>query len=126
MADDVTVRRNRARGRLRRALAAAGALVALASPAVADAQQRTFYLDRLFMAGAPDDMIGLWRPHMGEQTRFFGQLGFRFAYDPFRLENEISNSVQRGEIVRRGGGTPVQYQLQAYADVGIEILDRFS
>lgn len=39
----------------------------LAAPGVASAQQTTFYLDRLQMAGAPDDGIGIWRPQIGGQ-----------------------------------------------------------
>jgi len=77
------------------------------------------------MAGAPDDGVGVWRPQMGERTRFFGQLGFGFAFEPFRIENEISNQLQRG-IVARDRGQPVKYQLLTYADVGVEILDRFA
>jgi OmpA-OmpF porin, OOP family len=112
-------------GRTRRVIAALGFAAVLASPAVAQAQAQTFYLDRLFMAGAPDDAIGLWRPQMGEKTRFFGQLGLGFALNPFRIENEISDSTQRA-LVSQQSGAPVPYQLQAYADVGIEILDRFA
>ena len=59
------------------ALAAGGALL-LAAP-VARAQQATFYLDRLYMAGAPEDAIGLWRPQMGAKTRFYGQAGLGFV-----------------------------------------------
>src|SRR3954451_7441850 len=67
----------------------------LATPAVAQAQARTFYLDRLFMAGAPDDAIGLWRPQMGEKTRFFGQLWLGFSLNPFRINNEVADPQQR-------------------------------
>ncbi len=63
-----------------------------ASPAVAQAQANTFYLDRLSIAGAPDDAIGMWRPQMGEKTRFYGQLGFGFGYEPFRLENYVASA----------------------------------
>jgi outer membrane protein OmpA-like peptidoglycan-associated protein len=112
------------RSRLARTMVAAlSALGLLASPAVARAQQSTFYLDRLFMAGAPDDGIGVWRPQMGEKTRFYGQLGFGFGFEPFRLENEIKDPMQRSYVATRRG-QPVQYQLLTYADVGVEILDR--
>ena len=94
----------------------------LAAPAVAQAQQQTFYLDRLFLAGAPDDAIGLWRPSFSPKTRFFGQLGLGFAYNPFRVENELSNPSSTDQRI----GNPVTYQLQAYADLGFEIVERFS
>jgi outer membrane protein OmpA-like peptidoglycan-associated protein len=118
------VRRKRSRG-TRGWLAALGCVTALVSPAVARAQQNTFYLDRLFMAGAPEDAIGMWRPQMGEKTRFFGQLGFGFGYEPFRIENEVANSLTRSQVSSQFS-QPVQYQLQAYADVGVEILDRIA
>jgi OOP family OmpA-OmpF porin len=126
MTEQVKRRRSRARSRRARGwLAALGCVTALASPAVARAQAQTFYLDRLFMAGAPEDAIGMWRPQMGEKTRFFGQLGLGFAYQPFRLENEIANPLTRSEVATQFGA-PVNEQLQAYADLGIEILDRFA
>ncbi|MFT3769916.1 MAG: OmpA family protein [Minicystis sp.] len=103
-----------------KALGAIGALALLAAPAVARAQTASLYLDRLFMAGAPDDGIGIWRPQMGEKTRFFGQLGFGFGLEPFRNENQYS------KITPPVPGAPVRYQLITYADVGVEILDRFA
>ena len=121
MGDKVKERRSRVRA----AIAALGFVAAFASPTAARAQNQTFYLDRLFMAGAPDDAIGLWRPQMGAKTRFFGQLGLGFAYDPFRIENELSQpnaKMQATQLL----GNPVTSQLQAYADVGVEIFDRFA
>src|SRR5436190_16982585 len=89
MADKLTMR---GRARYVKALSIGIALGAALSPGIARAQNKTFYLDRLFMAGAPDDAIGVWRPQMGENTRFFGQLGFGFAYQPFRVANEVSSA----------------------------------
>jgi outer membrane protein OmpA-like peptidoglycan-associated protein len=126
MRQDDTVKPGRRRRSLRGIAAALGCAATLAVPAVAQAQANTFYLDRLFMAGAPDDAIGLWRPQMGEKTRFFGQLGLGFSLNPFRLENEISDPNARSQVIAKGGGTPVQYQLITYADIGVEILDRFA
>jgi OmpA-OmpF porin, OOP family len=125
MADQVKRGRHRARSTARKCIAALGCVAALASPAVARAQVQTFYLDRLFMAGAPDDAIGMWRPHMGEKTRFFGQLGMGFGYEPFRYEN-VTADANANQAVSSKFGQPVAYQLQAYADVGVEIMDRFS
>lgn len=120
MGDEVTEKRSLARGR--RAIAATiAAVAALAAPLTAQAQTQTFYLDRLFMAGAPDDGIGVWRPQMGEKTRFFGQLGFGFGYDPFREENRTKLTP-----APMYPGQPVHYQLITYGDIGVEILDRFA
>ena len=100
---------------------AAAALTTAALPSNAAAQQRSFYLDRLFMAGAPEDAIGLWRPQMGEKTRFFGQAALGFSYDAFRVENQIEDVKKRYQY-----GTPIQPQLITYLDVGVELLDRFA
>ena len=51
------------------------------------------YLDRLFIGGAPEDAIGLWRPYWNPKTRFFGQLGMGFALNPFRIENHRDGIV---------------------------------
>jgi outer membrane protein OmpA-like peptidoglycan-associated protein len=126
MGVEVTETRSAGRSALavRKVAAALGAAAVLASPAIARAQAATFYADRLFMAGAPDDGIGVWRPQMGEKTRFFGQLGFGYGFEPFRIENEVSSAAQRSYVAQRG--QPLQHQLITYADVGVEILDRFS
>ena len=104
------------------ALGLATALAAAFAPSVASAQtSRAVYLDRLFMAGAPEDTIGMWRPQMGEKTRFFGQAGLGFSYDAFRVENHIEDIKQRHFLT-----APIQPQLITYLDVGVEILDRFA
>ncbi len=102
-----------------------GAALSLCTPAAAFGQAQTFYVDRLFMAGAPDDGIGVWRPQMGEKTRVFGQLAFGFAYEPFRFENEVADPTQRNYL-QASFGPPLQYQVLVYADIGMEFLDRFS
>jgi OOP family OmpA-OmpF porin len=103
------------------ALGLAAALATAVAPSVAHAQSRSFYLDRLFMAGAPEDTIGMWRPQMGEKTRFYGQAGLGFSYDAFRVENHQSLVSQRYLY-----SAPVQPQLITYLDVGVELLDRFA
>jgi len=100
------------------ALGAAMTAAVVLAPAVAQAQASTFYLDRLYMAGGPADGIGVWRPEVGDKTRFFGQLGLGFALNPFRAENHIDGS---------GAGllsNPVDTQTQMYLNVGIELLKR--
>jgi OmpA-OmpF porin, OOP family len=94
-------------------------------PRTSAAQQKTFYLDRLYMAGQPDDGIAVWRPHMGDKTRFFGQFGLGFALNPFRIENHIDNERDAAEMAKVSG-SPVSAQFLAYADIGVEIVDRFS
>lgn len=114
-----------ARSVKRRALgaAAAGALFLGALPA--GAQTRTFYLDRLYMAGAPEDSIALWRPQVAPETRFFGQAGLGFGLNPFRVENML-NDARSAERFSREHGAPVSSQLIGYLNGGVEFLDRFS
>lgn len=106
------------------ALGLAAALGAAAVPSVAHAQARSLYLDRLFMAGAPEDTIGMWRPQMGEKTRFYGQAGLGFSYNALRVENVIADSNARYKF--SDSGAPVKAQLITYLDVGVEIVDRFA
>ncbi|WP_437638869.1 OmpA family protein [Sorangium sp. So ce854] len=101
---------------------AAPALAALA-PSTAQAQDRTFYLDRLRMAGAPDDGIGVWRPHMGEKTRIFGQLGLGVSVHPLRNDNYVDNLAVEERLDGQG---PVTSQLISYLNAGVEILGRGS
>src|SRR5439155_19763433 len=65
------------------------AIVTALSSSTARAQSTTFYLDRLEVGGAPDDGVSVWRPDMGEKTRFFGQLALGFGLNPFRLANDL-------------------------------------
>ncbi len=112
---------------LRAALFAVASLaLILATPRGAWAQaagKPTLYLDRLFMAGAPDDAIGLWRPQMGEKTRFYGQIGLGFGLNPFRTENHVSQTNDVAALAPTGA--PVKAQLIGYLDAGVEITDRF-
>ncbi len=113
-------RRSRFRCALTAAALAAPALVALA-PSAARAQERTFYLDRLRMAGAPDDGIGVWRPHMGEKTRIFGQLGLGVSVHPLRNDNYVDDLAIEEQL---DGDGPVTSQLITYLSGGVEILGR--
>mgnify|MGYP000325746904 CR=1 FL=1 len=103
----------------------AAASFVLFFPSRAAAQDKTFYLDRLFLAGAPDDAIGLWRPEASRNTRVFGQLGLGFALNPFRIENHISDGTSAA-VLDQTSGAPVVAQLITYADVGIQLLERFA
>jgi outer membrane protein OmpA-like peptidoglycan-associated protein len=95
----------------------------LSQSSVARAQQRTLYLDRLYMAGAPDDAIGIWRPQMGAKTRFYGQFGLGFALNPLRVQNEIDDPTKQA-LLARSPGNPVSSQLIGYMNAGVELFDR--
>ena len=100
-------------------------LISLLFASEALAQDSNFSLDRLRIGGAPDDGVGVWRPEMGEKTRFFGQLQLGYSYDPFRIEHHIQNNQDAARLAGVSG-PPVRQQFGGYADVGIEILSRFS
>ena len=88
-------------------------------PAVVRAQDKTFYLDRLQIAGAPADGLAIWRPEIG-QTRLYGQFGLGFSLNPLRVDNHVDN-IDKAE---RLAGPPVANQLGAYLTAGAEILER--
>jgi outer membrane protein OmpA-like peptidoglycan-associated protein len=107
------------------ALAATLGVLFLLSPRSAQAQASTFYLDRLYMAGAPEDATALWRPKMHERTRFFGQFGLGFGLNPFRVSNyNLENASAVAELNEIG--QPVSAQFIGYLNGGVELLNRVS
>src|SRR3954468_16114548 len=95
---------------------ALAALVGL-SPSAANAQAKTFYVDRLYMAGAPDDGVGIWRPEMGGATRLFGQFGLGFSLNPLRSDNFVDD-LNKEETLK---GNPLSSQLIGYFNAGAQI-----
>jgi OOP family OmpA-OmpF porin len=107
---------------LRRALPTLAASSIGLVPALAGAQTTTFNVDRLVMAGAPDDGIGVWRPDVARDTRFFGQLGLGFAVNPFRVDNYVDDLNKSEKIA----GAPVATQFITYLNAGVELFNRAS
>lgn len=83
------------------------------------AQQRTFYLDRLTVGGAPEDGLGIWRPVMADRTIFFGQMALGFTLNPLRVATIAPATRQREQA-----GNTVTTQLINYATVGTQIFHR--
>jgi outer membrane protein OmpA-like peptidoglycan-associated protein len=100
-------------------------IVCLFASRSALAQDTTFSLDRLRIGGAPDDGIGVWRPEIADKPRLFGQFAMGFSYNPFRIEHEIQDDAQ-ARLMAAASGAPVRFQLTGYADIGIEMFQRFS
>jgi hypothetical protein len=96
-----------------------GAALALA-PLSARAQIPTFALDRLPMAGAPDDGVAVWRPEMADATRFYGQVGLGLSVDPLRTVNYVHDQ----DVAERIASNLIPFQVMTYVDVGAEILGR--
>ena len=102
----------------RRAFALLLFAVALLTPFAARAQQKTLYLDRLTMAGAPDDGIGVWRPYTSPKTRLFAQMGLGLTFSPLLLR---TISKDNNPALQTYSDSPVSHQLIDYASVGAEL-----
>ena len=87
----------------------------------ASAQQRTFYLDRLQIGGAPNDGFALWRPRMKQETVFFGQFALGWQHRPLR-----GDTVAYNERVAPETPNPVQNQFTTYLTAGLELMERLS
>jgi OOP family OmpA-OmpF porin len=90
------------------------------SPSAADAQTKTFTVDRLFMAGAPDDGVGIWRPVMSKDARLFGQFGLGLAVNPLRTDNFVDDRNKEATLK----GHPLTAQFISYFNAGAQIFDR--
>jgi hypothetical protein len=101
-----------------RAVALLAFVVALLTPLVAGAQQKTLYLDRLTMSGAPDDGFAVWRPFTAERTRLFAQMGLGLT---FSLPLLRTISKDNNPALQTYSKSPVSPQLIDYATVGAEI-----
>jgi outer membrane protein OmpA-like peptidoglycan-associated protein len=83
----------------------------------AEAQTRTFYLDRAQISGAPDDGFMVWRPYMYKETRFYAHIAGGFTLNPLRNSNLTEGSTY-------GIEDPVDAQLLLYPSIGTEITRR--
>ena len=91
------------------------------TPSAASAQQKTLYLDRLTMAGAPDDGFAVWRPYTSVRTRLFAQMGLGLTFSPLLLRTISRDNNPELENYSK---SPVSHQLIDYATVGAEIGSR--
>lgn len=94
------------------------ASTALVAPA--EAQSRTFKLDRLETPGGPEDGLVLFRPKTENRARVFGQLSIGYARRPLRTSSVVNDA----SVLARSSGGIVDNQLSVNANVGIEFLDR--
>lgn len=85
----------------------------------AGAQERSFYLDRIQISGAPDDGYTVWRPRAHDETRFYGSLTLGYTLNPLRDENVTSD----GQYLRNIRN-PVTNQVISYLMAGTEIAGR--
>lgn len=110
--------------RLRVLSCLAVAFGALVAPDLAQAQVSTFSTERLRVGGGPEDGVGIWRPEVSEKPLVFGQFMLGFALNPFRIEHHIQDDAQ-ADIMSARSGAPLKAQINTYANVGVEFLQRF-
>jgi outer membrane protein OmpA-like peptidoglycan-associated protein len=92
--------------------------VVVLTPLTATAQQKTLYLDRLTMAGAPDDGFAVWRPYTSARTRLFAQMGLGLTLSPLLLRTIAKDN---NPALQTYSKSPVSPQLIDYATVGAEL-----
>ena len=113
--------------RLRRTVSASAAAAAafaatLLAPALANAQQQTFHLDRLEVPGAPDDGVVLFRPVTKEESIFYAQLGLGLSINPLRTGN-ITNDPS---ALHASASNVITTQFTSYMSAGLELLNRLT
>ena len=91
------------------ALAATGLF---ASPA--SAQTRTYMLDRAQISGAPDDGFMVYRPYVGDETRFYANAALGFSLNPLRDDHVHSE-------LDLDGPAPIVGQFPVYLSAGLQI-----
>lgn len=91
------------------------------APDRAEAQQKTFYLDRIQVSSAPDDGFVVWRPYLHEKTRFYGAATLGLAINPLRAGTVTDNPNTERRI-----DNPVGVQLVTHLGVGAEFTNRFA
>ncbi len=87
----------------------------------ASAQSSYFYLDRAQLSGAPDDGFMVWRPHVFDETRFYGMAALGYTHNPLRDQTVTADPQTQFSI-----SDPVRGQFLMYLSVGAEISKRFS
>jgi OmpA-OmpF porin, OOP family len=107
-------------GKWHRTIAALSFAPAALLASTANAQQKTFHLDRLEMPGAPDDGITLFRPVTNQRTIFFGQLGVGYQWRPLRTSTVTTDQA----TLNRSESTVIEHQLAVYGNAGFQLFDR--
>lgn len=111
--------RRRRSSRLFRSALVLGVLLLV--PRISNAQTPTFYLDRLPLAGGPEDGTAVWRPVFG-RTGVFGQIALGYVRDPLRVSSFVYDANQ----ARALHGAAVHLQVMGYATAGVELAKRGS
>jgi outer membrane protein OmpA-like peptidoglycan-associated protein len=94
-------------------LFAALSLALLGGTKAASAQSGYFYLDRIQVAGAPDDGITVFRPYVRPGNRLFANLGLGYSHNPLRKDVVTDDPTVADSI-----DNPVKGQLILYPAFG--------
>jgi outer membrane protein OmpA-like peptidoglycan-associated protein len=103
------------------ALALASGAVATSFAGDANAQQKTFHLDRLEVPGAPDDGLALFRPVVQKTPMIYAQLGLGYALNPLRMSTLIPRD---GPVLQNSPAHAITGQFSTYMSGGVELFDR--
>lgn len=103
-------------------LAAAAFAAVLLAPGEAEAQQKTFHLDRLEIPGAPEDGVAVFRPATEQRNIVFGQLGIGYSLRPLRTKSITTVP----DLRRRSRSSIIQDQFTIYGNAGFQFLDRIT
>jgi OmpA-OmpF porin, OOP family len=107
-------------------LTGAATLVAAGAASTARAQQSTFHLDRVEVAGSPDDGFVLSRPYTRQNTIFFAQMALGYSLNPLHTNDIVTGqSANDKATLAASSSAVVSDQFTMYANVGFEFLDRF-
>ncbi len=77
----------------RRYVVSGFALAALLGSLPASAQSRTFHLDRLDIAGGPDDGVGLVRPKFRKTPNLFAQMALGLTMNPLKTSSLTGDAL---------------------------------
>lgn len=99
---------------------AVGTTLALSAPA--QAQQKTFHLDRLEVPGAPEDGTAVFRPVTNQQNIVYGQFAIGYSLNVLRTRNITPDKT----TIRNSSVAVVKNQLSLYGSAGFQFLDRAS
>jgi outer membrane protein OmpA-like peptidoglycan-associated protein len=81
--------------------------------------QRSFYLDRVQIGGAPDDGLVTRRPYLSPETRLYGSATLGYVLDALRASTVAASTRVEDKIENL-----IQQQLMGYFSGGIEIAGR--
>ncbi len=105
----------------RRLLVSGLALVGFLAPLDASAQSRTFHLDRLDVAGGPDDGVVLVRPKFRKTPNLFAQVGMGYMLNPLKTSTLTADAI----TLRGSGRGVIEHQVTTTLTFGAQLWDRW-